>query len=774
MSSPSRRLLAILRAPEAATEPVREELLEAARRHRLEPLVLHRLLPARPELLPARLRAEGPRELEALRLRALDLLGETVRLAAELTRAGIPAFPLKGPALALALWGDPALRTSRDVDLLVPAADAQRAAGVVERHGYRREPLSDGVARQIHLVDDGRGLVVDLHWNVTGAEMPFPLDVASLWPDRRLLSTPCGELALPSAPWLALVSTLYLLKEYPRVELVYLTDLWRLLASGPPETLEAACELARRTGTRRLLAAALELGRLLLDGPPPPANLAPRRWLDRTSARLLEVLDAPEHASKIKYWHRIREVVAHVGFRERAADRVRTVSALVPLLLRPDGEDHRLAPGRPWRARLARLPTALRALTTAVADRRPFPAGAWPPPGEDVTFHPLDEAGLLLDTRRQEIVALTPAGAFLWCALAERMPRPEVACQLARARGCSRAAAEAEIETWLADLYRRDLLAPRRSAAPSPAAPVAPPPERLVEPVPAGRARLRLRLLDTVVDLGLPDRALARQVGAALGHLRSAARADVRVELVRGPDGFALVAEGSVLERCADPAAAVPMVKGGLATLAVNRTRFGLFVHAAMLRAGDAALLLPASPGSGKTCLAAGLARAGLAYHTDEITLLEPDGLAARGLPVALTVKRGAWSILRPLYPTLERLATHERVDGQIVRYLPPPVTPGDPALDRAWPVRWLVLPRFEAGAETRLEPVARVDALRALFDECLALRLPLTPATVDRLTAWIGRIDCRRLVFGDLAEAVSRLAHLTAEPARGPVAAAA
>jgi hypothetical protein len=388
-----------------------------------------------------------------------------------------------------------------------------------------------------------------------------------------------------------------------------------------------------------------------------------------------------------------------------------------------------------------------------------------------VTFHPLDEAGLLLDARRREVVALTPAGAFLWCALEERLPRTEAACRLAEARGVARETAEAEIEAWLADLRGRDLLAPRRIAPPPPPAGApAPPTASPAEPPRPGRARLRLRLLDTVVDLGLPDRALARRVGAPLAHLRSEAPADLQVELVRGPDGFALLAGGVVLERCTGPAAVVPMVKGGLATLAANRSDFGLLVHAALLRAGDAALLLPAAPGSGKTCLAAGLARAGLAYHTDEITLLQADGLAARGLPVALTVKRGGWPVLRPLYPGLERLATHERVDGQTVRYLPPPVTTGDPALDLAWPVRWLVLPRFEAGAATRLEPVARVDALRALLDECLALRLPLTPSTVDRLAAWIGGIDCRRLVFGDLAEAVRRLAAMTAPE---PVAAA-
>lgn len=762
MTTASRSLLELVRAPEAATVRVDGEILRAAARHRLEPLLLARVSAARPELLDARLRAEAAVRLDALRANGRRLLAETAALTRALDEHGIPAFSIKGPALALFLWGDPAVRTSRDIDLLVPEAAAEEAVEVLAQLGFVREPLSDGVARQIHLVKPTRGLVVDLHWNVTGAEMPFRLPVAELWPDRRLVSSPVGEVALLPTPWLVLASAVYLLKELPRIELVYLTDLWRLLAIAPAGTLEAAAELARATGTRRILALALALGRELLDGPALPRELASAAWLARKLPRVLAAADAAEHATKVKYTHRAREFLAHLGLRERLTDRITTLAAIVPFLLRPDGEDHRAAPEHPWRARVARIPSVFAALADGARPPRPITSNSLPRPGEEVSFHPLDEAGLLLDARRGELVALSPAGAFLWCALEEGIGRAETVARLAAARRIRPDEAEAELDAWLADLAARDLLAPRRtgSARAHPAS--SPARAQPATPVRAGPVRIRLRLFDTVVDLGMPGAALARRVFPALEHLRCDANPTLVVELVRATDGFELVAEDRVVERCREVRAVPPMVKGGLVQLAANRTRFGLWIHAAMLRAGGEALLLPAAPGSGKTCLSAGLARAGLAYHSDEITLLEPKTLAARGLPVALTVKRDAWPLIAKRYPELLHQPFHERVDGRIVRYLPPPIRPGDPALDRAWPVRWIVLPSYRGGAKTRLEPVGRVEALRALLDECLALRLPLDPPTVDRLVDWIGGIECRRLVFGDLDEAVRLVRALT------------
>jgi hypothetical protein len=271
-----------------------------------------------------------------------------------------------------------------------------------------------------------------------------------------------------------------------------------------------------------------------------------------------------------------------------------------------------------------------------------------------------------------------------------------------------------------------------------------------------------------VIEVAFADAALARRADPALAHFRCAGgRVDVEAAVFADRDGYAIRIDGRSDSRCPDLEAVGPMVKLAVASAATNRTRFACMLHAAMLRAGDACLLLPAAPGSGKTCLSAGLAAAGLAYHSDEVCLLDPDTLHARGLPLALTVKDSGWPILAPLHPRLGRLQAHRRVDDKIVKYLPPPIVPGDRDLDRAWPVRWLVLPRFDPDGTDALVPTHRVEMLQALMHECVASRLRLAADEIDKLVRWLSGIACYRLSFTSLDAGVRLLTELC-RPERG------
>jgi len=216
-----------------------------------------------------------------------------------------------------------------------------------------------------------------------------------------------------------------------------------------------------------------------------------------------------------------------------------------------------------------------------------------------------------------------------------------------------------------------------------------------------------------------------------------------------------VVIDGREEDRCRDPGAVAPMVKSALNAAAVNRHDFALYLHAAMLRLGDRALLLPAAPHSGKTCLSAALARAGFTYQTDEITLLEGRTFAARGVRVALTVKNSAWRLLEPLYPDLASLPAHRRVDGKIVKYLPPPGAMGPSAPDDAIWARWIIFPRYSSDSPNELAPLPRVEAMRGLMEECLAFRLNLEAGQVQRMIDWIAGTECYTLTFNDLGSAV-------------------
>jgi len=173
--------------------------------------------------------------------------------------------------------------------------------------------------------------------------------------------------------------------------------------------------------------------------------------------------------------------------------------------------------------------------------------------------------------------------------------------------------------------------------------------------------RRRYRLLGSVFEIGFADETLCRAVDPALRHLATTECPDVTGAVMAEPGGFSSMVAGGEVERCETTEALAPLLKGSLTVAAANRREFALYLHAAMLRRGRAVLLLPAAPGGGKTCLTAALARAGFAYHTDEVTLLDRGTLCARGAPVALSVKDGGWPILAPLYPEINGLATSRR-----------------------------------------------------------------------------------------------------------------
>jgi hypothetical protein len=62
---------------------------------------------------------------------------ELVAALEQLEQAGIPVVPLKGVALAESLFGDPALRASEDIDVLVPRAKVPAVVRRLSESGYR-------------------------------------------------------------------------------------------------------------------------------------------------------------------------------------------------------------------------------------------------------------------------------------------------------------------------------------------------------------------------------------------------------------------------------------------------------------------------------------------------------------------------------------------------------------------------------------------------------------------------------------------------------------
>ncbi len=166
-----------------------EEVLKETRRQSIIPLLYRHLQAESHDLLP-------PELLEQLRQEYLQVAAKSMALAAELreiTRSleeqGVSPIPYKGPVLALQAYGDIALRTFTDIDLLVRKTDFAKARKILGSRGY--SPLDELTPSQekavlsfdhnLPLISATGDVLVELHWRVAPAAFTFPMLMEGLW-----------------------------------------------------------------------------------------------------------------------------------------------------------------------------------------------------------------------------------------------------------------------------------------------------------------------------------------------------------------------------------------------------------------------------------------------------------------------------------------------------------------------------------------------------------------------------------------------------------------
>lgn len=180
-----------IRLPECEQPPQIDwpQFLSLVRHHRVYPQLHARLrdVPWVPYEIREAVRLDGARNT----LRMLRSAGELQRVCRALTAGGIRSLVLKGPPLALDLYGDLSLRTSKDLDILIPLADLPKAERLMEQLGYRndrRVPRAVGDWKwKVHhasFTNPHTGMQVEIHWRLNG-DMGKEPSFEELWDRRR-------------------------------------------------------------------------------------------------------------------------------------------------------------------------------------------------------------------------------------------------------------------------------------------------------------------------------------------------------------------------------------------------------------------------------------------------------------------------------------------------------------------------------------------------------------------------------------------------------------
>lgn len=360
----------------------------------------------------------------------------------------------------------------------------------------------------------------------------------------------------------------------------------------------------------------------------------------------------------------------------------------------------------------------------------------------------MGDRSALFCERRQQLFELNPTADIIWRGLVAGQSPAEVAADLER-MGASPAEALQFVATAAWEWLQTGRLAPASVMAQAAA--------------------------ETSVTYGLRIDALELSLGlhASAGDrlpdaVEDTFRQFVGPRPVVGPK-IAVVADGGVYFVLLDgqphgafgPTRIVPELKAIVTDHLTRCVGDGSFLlHAALLASEGRGLLISGAPGAGKTTLTLALASRGLGYASDDIVKVSATG-RFEGVPFSPASKAGAWPLLSAYLPNVDDLPTHLRNDGQEVRYVPV----GDFASGAVDQLGWTLLLDRRAGAAATLERLDPLAVLTELLAAALSADRALSGATLEAFADQLSRADCRRLVYSDLAEAITAIEAMVRVP---------
>ncbi len=223
----------------------------------------------------ARLGAEGAANLPPHVARALRLSYQVNALrcnhragcAAEIVDAfaasGVPAIAIKGPVLAIAAYGDVAMRVFGDLDFMVRPSDLPRAVKALEQVGYsseayRADVVESGFFPDVTLGLSREGSVVDLHWRLSPRHFPFAPDGEQIW-NRSVEMELLGRRVRVLGPADTILFQACHGSKHGWMTLAQICDFAHVLATAKPIDWSSVLDDARRARSLRMLLLGVEL-----------------------------------------------------------------------------------------------------------------------------------------------------------------------------------------------------------------------------------------------------------------------------------------------------------------------------------------------------------------------------------------------------------------------------------------------------------------------------------------------------------------------------------
>jgi hypothetical protein len=198
----------------------------------------------------------------------LRMTAELFRILDQFASAGIGALPVKGPVLAVRAYGDPAMRSYGDLDLLVRQRDIRSATELMTAAGYDAAvPLAiidDGkIPGQYLFAKPGSNLLVELHNDFTLRYFPRQLPLERYFERQVRVQLDSREV-----PALSVEDELVLIcvhgAKHLWERLMWIADVAALVSRQANLDWRRAAASAEEAGADRMLHVGLRLSEALL------------------------------------------------------------------------------------------------------------------------------------------------------------------------------------------------------------------------------------------------------------------------------------------------------------------------------------------------------------------------------------------------------------------------------------------------------------------------------------------------------------------------------
>jgi Uncharacterised nucleotidyltransferase len=268
--------------------------LELAEEHSVLGVVAKRLKESGEAGMPAEAREKFQGVMRAQQLFSLSMAAELFRILDAYGKAGIETILVKGPVVSYLAYGDPAVRSYVDLDLLVRDAAILPACRILTALGFEGDVpeeaiLAGKIPGEYLFKRAGAQQIVELHTEKTFRYYPRPMRIEDLFARRRRVTLEGKEVPSLCLEDELVLNCIHGAKHFWE-RLMWPADIAAIVARHPDIAWERVKQAARDVGAERMVHVGLLLAESLL-GVPVPAEMAAGAHADGAARKLVKQVE---------------------------------------------------------------------------------------------------------------------------------------------------------------------------------------------------------------------------------------------------------------------------------------------------------------------------------------------------------------------------------------------------------------------------------------------------------------------------------------------------